>query len=135
MQWDNSENAGFTEGTPWKRVNDNYREINVAAQLEDPNSVLNHFRKMTKLRSSHLSLIYGKYDLVQQEHEHIYAFTRSWEDERLLVLLNFSEEDASIDLGEEMKTDTVLINNYQSVKTQDNVVDLQPYQAVIISLK
>ena len=72
MQWDDSDNAGFTTGMPWKRVNENHKVINVAAQDKDPNSILNHFRKMTQLRKDNSVLVYGKYELLQKEHPDIY---------------------------------------------------------------
>jgi oligo-1,6-glucosidase len=134
MQWDASPNAGFTTGTPWKRVNKNYIEINVAVQNEDPNSILNHFRKMTHLRKAHPVLVYGDYTLLQKEHPDIYAFTRTMEEEKMLILLNFSEQKASIELPEMEGVQKTVINNYPSAKIEGNRVDLLPYQAVIFKL-
>ena len=89
MQWDDSPQAGFTSGTPWKRINDNYRTINVDAQHADPNSVLNHFRAMTKLRKENLVLVYGDYQLLQPEHPAVYAYTRELDGVKWLVLQNW----------------------------------------------
>ena len=136
MQWDDTERAGFTTGTPWKRVNENYREINVAAQDKNPNSVLNHFRKMTKLRTSNPVLVYGKYDLLDDEHPDIYAFTRTLDDEKILVLLNFSQDTSSIQLpGMVAAEEEPLINNYPSLEVAGNTYHLAAYQAVIIKIK
>lgn len=134
MQWNDTKNAGFTEGTPWKRVNENYRELNVAAQEEDPNSVLNHFRKMTKLRKENELLVYGKYTLIQPEHQSVYAYTREWEGQKWLILLNFSEtrSDFEYEIGSSIAN--VMINNYDEVAISGNTLDLKPYQAVIFKL-
>lgn len=134
MQWDSTAHAGFTDGTPWLPVNENYTQINVAAENDDPNSCLNYFRKMVNLRKEHPVLVYGDYELVQKEHEQVYAYTRTLEDEKMLVLLNFSPEDAEIDLAEYDGLEEVLINNYNSLFVQENLVSLRPYQAVIFAL-
>ena len=132
MQWNDSENAGFTTGTPWKSVNENYPEINVAAQNNNPNSVLNHFRKMTKLRKDNPVLVYGKYEILKKEHPQIYAYRRTLGEDKLLILLNFSEEESSITLPELSDVQDTLINNYSSCEITDNSVKLLPYQAVIL---
>lgn len=134
MQWDTTKNAGFTTGTPWKRINPNYIEINVAAQNADPNSVLNHFRKLTSLRKENLVLVYGDYTILQQEHPEIYAYTRILNDEKVLVLLNFSDSSSSITLPEIAVTDQILINNYPSLKKKGDRFELEPYQAVLLEI-
>ena len=135
MQWNDTKNAGFTTGVPWKRVNKNYVMLNVKAQDKDPNSVLNHFRKMTKVRKENLTLVYGDYEMLQAEHPEIYAFTRTDDDATILVLLNFTTGDATIDLSELSRVDEVLINNYESLTTAENTATLKPYQAVVLKLK
>jgi oligo-1,6-glucosidase len=135
MQWDTTANAGFTEGRPWKRVNENHKEINVVAQNEDPNSILNHFRKMTKVRKDHPALVYGDYELLQKDHPDIYAFTRSLKGIKMLVVLNFSEENASIDLPELDAIQNTIINNYSSFEIEKNRLNLLPYQALIFEMK
>ena len=135
MQWNDSENAGFTTGTPWKRVNPNYKEINVEQQNSDPNSVLNHFRKMTKLRNENLVLVYGDYDLLLPDHEQIYAYTRILGEDKMLVLLNFSDKHAEATLPEAEGLNEIFINNYDSspIKAESKIV-LEPYQAVIVKM-
>ena len=134
MQWDSSENAGFTTGNPWKRVNENYTEINVAAQNDNPNSVLNHFRKMVKLRKENEVLVYGKYDLLQAEHPDIYAYTRTINTEKILVVLNFTNHESKIELPEINMIHETLINNYKSVEVTENTIGLKPYQAILFRL-
>ncbi|MDW3192580.1 MAG: alpha-glucosidase [Cytophagales bacterium] len=134
MQWDDSENAGFSTGTPWKRVNENYKEINVVAQEADPKSVLNHFRKMAKLRRENELLVYGKYTLVQPDHETVYAYTRELEGQKWLVVLNFSETTSNFDFEIGSAISNVMINNYDEVAVSGKTINLKPYQAVILSL-
>ena len=134
MQWEASENAGFTSGTPWLPVNSNYREINVANQSSASNSCLNHFKEMVKLRLNTPTLIYGAYQIIQSNHKTIYAYTRSYEGEEYLVVLNFSEKQSSIQL-EGFDLNTVSINNYEVLNTSDKNLTLEPYQAVIFKTR
>lgn len=135
MQWGGTANAGFTTETPWKRVNENYKEINVALQDQDPNSILNHFRKMTQVRKANPVLVYGDYKVLQKEHPSIYAYTRTLGDEKVLVLLNFSSEKAAIGLSGLEKFGNMLINNYPELEIEDFEVRLMPYQAVILKME
>lgn len=135
MQWNTSAQAGFTSGTPWLPVNQNFVAINVASEDADKNSVLNHFRNLTKTRKEHPVLIYGAYQLLQKEHPEIYAYTRKTEAEECLVLLNFSEKSVSINLKELDKATEVWSNNYDNFNVSGGKASLKPYQAVIVSLK
>lgn len=135
MPWNAQENAGFTDGTPWKKVNENYIEINVTKQDSLPHSVLNHFRKMTRLRNNNLTLVYGDYELILDNHPQIYAFTRNLKNEKLLVMLNFSDQSVAVALPEGIHPEEMLINNYDSNPFDAvNKVELKPYQAVIVTL-
>ncbi|MCB0568696.1 MAG: alpha-glucosidase C-terminal domain-containing protein, partial [Phaeodactylibacter sp.] len=135
MQWDGSANAGFTSGKPWLAVNPDYPTLNVAKQEANPNSCLNYFRKMVKLRKDNLVLVYGEYQIVQREHPQIYAYTRKLDNEKMLVLLNFSSQDATITLPESDTSGAVLINNYETVEKDGGTLSLKPYQAVIFSVQ
>ncbi|MGB5204120.1 MAG: alpha-glucosidase [Eudoraea sp.] len=136
MQWDDSVNAGFTKGTPWKRLNPNYIQINVAKQNSNPNSALNHFRRMTKLRKDNLVLVYGDYEILQKEHPSVYAFKRTLGNDKMLVLLNFSDENSTISLTEELgNSNETLINNYEELIIEGNEASLLPYQAVILKIE
>jgi len=135
MQWNNTEHAGFTTGIPWKKVNENYTEINVADQNKDPNSILNHFRKMTKIRRNNPVLVYGDYDIIQKEHPTIYAYTRTLENVKMLVLLNFSDKNSTIAMSEISNFKNIIINNYKEFSIEDDKAILMPYQAVIIEMK
>ncbi len=135
MQWDASENGGFTEGIPWLPVNDNKTVINVQSQHDDPNSVLNHFRKMTTLRKNFPVLVYGAYELVQKEHHKVYAYTRTTANSKLLVILNFSETPTEFVIPKDLSPVEVLIDNYDQVAMEGNNLALQPYQAIIFEIQ
>ena len=91
MQWDASENAGFSSGIPWIKVNPNYPAINAKQALADPQSIFYYYQKLIRLRKDNPIIVYGRYDLILESHREIYAFTRTLEDDRLLVILNFTK--------------------------------------------
>ena len=132
MQWDASKNAGFSNETPWLPVHKNHTTVNVLNQENDQNSVLNHFRKMVALRKDNLLLVYGNYEIIQEEHPTIYAYSRTLEDQKMTVLLNFSESESSISLPNFDHSKKVLINNYNEFSVDKNTITLKPYQAVVL---
>ncbi|HEX9827026.1 MAG TPA: alpha-glucosidase [Flavobacteriaceae bacterium] len=134
MQWDDLEHAGFTSGNPWLPVNDNYKDINVSVEDKKPNSILNHFRNMVKLRKENPVLIYGAYRLLEANHPDIYAYTRALDNQKMLVLLNFTNHNSIIQLAEAKSVKNTLINNYESLSIKNEKITLEPYQAVILSL-
>ena len=132
MQWDDTNNAGFSSETPWLPVHENHTTVNVANQQNDHNSVLNHFRKMVALRKDNLLLVYGEYEIIQEEHPTIYAYSRTLDDEQMKILLNFSESTSKINLSNLVQIKEVLINNYNELLIDKNTITLQPYQAVVL---
>ena len=134
MQWDAKKNAGFSSETPWLPVHENHTTVNVANQQNDHNSVLNHFRKMVALRKKNLLLVYGNYEIIQEEHPTIYAYSRTLEDQKMLILLNFSELESSIAMSSYNSANEVLINNYSELSVDKNTITLKPYQAVVLKL-
>ena len=138
MQWDADEGAGFTSGMPWIRVNPNYKEINVAAALADPDSIFYYYRKLIQLRRENPVVVYGRYDLLLESHEEIYAFTRALDEEQLLVILNFSENTPTFDLPEGISYSSteLLISNYD-VNPEDDLhrIALRPFEARVYRLR
>lgn len=139
MQWDNSHQAGFSSGESWIKVNQNYRDgINVAFQESQPDSVLNYFRKMVRLRQENPVLVHGEYALLLKDHEAVYAYTRTLEAVSVLVLLNFSPETVTFHLPESLfreaklwiKNDAKIISE---VKKNHEFV-LSPYRAVVYEI-
>ena len=139
MQWDDSENAGFTTGTPWLKVNPNYKEINAMESLEDSNSIFHYYRNLIKLRKEHEVIVYGDYNLILEDHDQIYAYTRVLDNETLLVITNFSSETPEFRLPGHIQYNSkhLLINNYEVDKNEDNIssIRLKPYEARVYLLK
>jgi oligo-1,6-glucosidase len=132
MQWDAEAQAGFTNGIPWIKVNPNYPEINVAQAIADPNSIFHYYRKLIELRKANPVMVYGSYDLILPDHEQVYAFTRTLADQRLLVILNFSQEPALFNLpdGFAYSRASYLIGNYPVDPDEEmRSLNLQPYEA------
>ncbi len=135
MQWSKAPHAGFSSGTPWLPVNANYTGVNVEAQDKDPESVLNHFRKMTRLRKDNPVLIHGAYKLLLPDHPEVYAFTRTLGDKMMLVVLNFSDKQTEVLLPEAAVARKLVMNNYSSLNTtKEEGLILEPWQAVILSM-
>lgn len=135
FQWNDQKNAGFTSGKPWLKINPNFGVVNEASQDADPNSILNYFRALIRFRKNNLVLIYGDYTLLNEEHEQVYAYTRSLNNEKLLVLLNFFAQEVEFTTLQPIDTNAVLINNYPDLKAVQEKVFLKAYQSVIINLK
>jgi len=136
FQWNNEENAGFTVGTPWIKINDNSKTVNAAVEEKDPKSCLNYFRKMVQLRKNNKTLVYGKYTLLDKNNPKIYAYTRGAGADKILVLLNFSRNVVDWKITNQLKiSDKILINNYPQLKKNATVVTLNAYQAVCVQLK
>jgi oligo-1,6-glucosidase len=136
VQWDDSDQAGFTANTPWIKVNPNYKEINVAQALADKDSIFYYYQKLIQLRKENPVIVYGNYDLILDSHEQIYAFTRTLDDDRLLIILNFSENTPEFNLPEDIShsTSDLLISNY-NVDASDDIrkITLRPYEARVYS--
>ncbi len=133
MQWDEGENAGFSSGMPWIMVNPNYKEINAKEQMKRPDSVFNYYRKLIKLRKNHEIIVYGSYELLCPESEELYVYTRTLDNEKLLVICNFTDKDVEYCLpdifaGEKAE---ILVGNYERNVVESNMY-LKPYEAVVI---
>jgi oligo-1,6-glucosidase len=138
MQWDSSENAGFTTGNPWLKLNPNYNEINAAKAVADPDSIYYYYQQLINLRKEYEIIVYGKYELILEDHDKIYAYTRAYGNEKLVVMTNFSGEETKFDLpvGIQFETAQLLIGNYTS-EVGDSVTSLtlKPYEARVYLLK
>ena len=133
MQWDDSENAGFSTGTPWLAVNPSYKTINAKFEEKDPNSVLNFYKKLIKLRKASETVIYGSYELLLAEDENIFAYIRAYENEKILVVCNFSKDNIAFDIPKEFKKGNIFISNYD----RENIIDftqLKPYEAIAVRI-
>jgi oligo-1,6-glucosidase len=131
FQWDDSANAGFTNGQPWLKVNPNYTTINVESEEKDKKSTLNYFKKLVSLRKQDKTLVYGDYKLLDPENKFTYSYLRTSSDETLFIALNFSDKDQPIYKDINLRKASLLIGNYPDQKNK-NV--LRPYEAVVYKL-
>ncbi len=131
MQWDSSINAGFTSGTPWLKINPNYKYINVSAQEKDENSCLNYLKKMVKLRKENEVLVYGKFTSIDKNNPDVFAYTRELNGKKMLILLNFRSQPVTVKTGIDISKAKTLISNY---KTPSVNGILQPYEAIVYEL-
>lgn len=132
MQWTKERHAGFTKGTPWIGVADNYSEINVENALEDSNSIFYHYQKLIQLRKQYDIITYGDYKLLLDADPQIFAYTRNWENEKLLVISNFYGKDAVVNLQfEEEKEPEILLSNYEDSPRKLDQLQLRPYESIV----
>ena len=126
MQWDDSANAGFTTGTPWIKVNDNYGKINAKSQVDDPDSIFSCYKKLVQLRKDYPVFVDGKFTLLLEDDENIFAYSRKNEEKTMIVVCNFFDKEIPMPLAKECEGMEVLISNYKD--TSDMSV-LRPYEA------
>lgn len=131
MQWNSGKNAGFTEGTAWIMVNPNYKEINAEEQVDRADSVFNYYKKLIELRHKEEVIVYGHYELLMPESEELYVYTRELENEKILVICNFTEKEVKYTLPEEFENGKILISNYDKMSA-DAEMALKPYEAMVI---
>ena len=137
FQWDDTENAGFTTGSPWIMVNPNYKEINAKDQLEREDSVFRYYQKLIRLRKEHEIIVYGSYDLVLPEDRELYVYTRTLKNEKLLIICNFYGNTRIFALpgGWTKETSKLLIGNYGDLlyaRDNRNTVFIRPYEALVL---
>ncbi len=135
MQWDNTLNAGFTTSKPWLPINTNYTVVNAATNLADSNSIFNFTKQLVAFRKKYNhTLIHGTYEIVDYTNPNLFCYTRTSDNLKMLVLLNFTSKVNTFNLAP-YSIEKVLINNLNKIQLSTNKIDLLPYQAVIIGLK
>lgn len=137
MQWDESDNSGFTKSNPWIKVNDNHKYINTKRALEDKNSIFYHYKKLIDLRKNKDTIIYGEYKLILEESKEIYAYIRKLGDETLLIINNFYENTTEFILPDDIKFEEydLIISNYDDITNDIRKFKLRPYESIVVSLK
>lgn len=136
MQWDSSENAGFTKGTPWFAVNPNRADVNVSDQEQDPDSLLSYYKKISYFRQSDEwkeLFVYGDLIPAYTVHKNVIAYERKLGDKRVLVINNFDSNGVKITLKNEVIQ--ILMNNYQDVSLFGHALEVKPYQSLILEVK
>lgn len=134
MQWSDEKEAGFTTGTPWLKVNPNYTDINVNKQEKEPDSVLNYYRKLIKLRKNENykdALIYGKFEPAYIRGQ-IMGYYRKGEEHTILVLANWKDESQTIKLHDKVKS--ILLSNKENVALNDGEMTLEKTQVVVLEV-
>ncbi|MCG5102526.1 alpha,alpha-phosphotrehalase [Oceanobacillus alkalisoli] len=133
MQWSAKDQAGFTTGTPWIDVAANYPEINTENALEDPDSIFYHYQQLIALRKKYDCITNGDYQLLLEEDPQIFAFTRNWNGERILVVNNFYGKDATVDLQLEkaQAAPEILLSNYEDSPQNLEQLQLRPYESIV----
>ena len=132
IQWDDSENAGFTTGTPWIGVNPNYKEINVKNTLANKNSIFYYVKELIKLRHENPIAVYGDFKEYMEDSESLYVYERNFEGKTMLVILNFTGEEQNFEIPEKFKNmnSKLYISNYENTdKFEKNT--LRPYEAIV----
>ncbi len=127
VQWDDSAQAGFTAGLPWMKVNPNKTSISVKSQQSDIESVLSYFKHMIALRKAHPLLVYGSYLPIETEHEKLFVYSREWDKEKWIIVLNFSPENINFPTVLLMGKSVVMISNYDGIIGKV----IRPWEAVV----
>ncbi len=137
IQWDTSENAGFTTGEPWIKINPNYKQINVAQALKDEDSIFYYYQKLIELRKEYPVFVYGDYQLLLEDDEEIYVYLREYQGQRLLVILNFFAEEPKFELPANINYESkqLLLSNYEVESNDLKEVNLRSYEARIYLLE
>lgn len=133
MQWDDSDNAGFTTGIPWFKVGDRYKEINVKEALADKNSIFYYYKKLIELRHTQDIITYGDYQLLLPEDTQIFAYERNWQNKKWIVMANLSEQEIPMEkvLGNKKEIVEIIISNYDR---KELPMELKPYEALIVEV-
>lgn len=134
VQWDDSPQAGFTSGTPWIAVNPNYTTINAKAETADFNSVFHYYKKLITLRKENPIMVYGKYEALMEDSEELFVYTRTMENEKLLVVCSFCDHETKFTIPAEFIRTSCLISNIENVYDKAEMT-LRPYEAFVLHKK
>ncbi|MBZ9533003.1 alpha,alpha-phosphotrehalase [Cytobacillus oceanisediminis] len=139
VQWNGEKNAGFTEGTPWIETAQNYKVLNAENALKNKDSVFYHYQNLIKLRKEYDIITDGDYELLAPDDDKIFAYLRSTDKEKLVVVNNFYEEEVEFKLPEHIDmtglTSEILLSNYSNSAFFGESMKLRPYESIIYYLK
>lgn len=139
VQWNKDKHAGFTAGTPWIDIAQNYEEINAESALKDKDSIFYHYQKLIKLRKHYNIMTDGDYQLLEPDHVEIFAYVRSLEKEKLLVINNFYDVETSFSVSNYLELagaeSTMLLSNYPDSPTLMESISLRPYESIVYHIK
>jgi oligo-1,6-glucosidase/glucan 1,6-alpha-glucosidase len=134
VQWSKEKNAGFTTGKPWLTVNPNYKDINVEDAVNDQNSIFHHYRKLIQLRKEIPVIVYGDFTLLAEEDEQVFAYTRELDNEKLLIVTNFSSNETFFSYKSNYEMKSIFLSNYDDSSMNIEHLPLRPYEAVVYKL-
>lgn len=133
MQWSADPHGGFTTGVPWIEANRNYREINVAREVSEEGSIWSHYRKLIALRKSHPVIVYGRYQSYLDQDPRLFVYSRTLDDQTLIVIANFSRQTNMATMPSELqRTGEALVWNYAPVDAIGEQKELKPYEAIAV---
>ncbi len=132
VQWDDTEQAGFTTGTPWIPVNPNYKEINAKSETADPDSVFHYYKKLIALRKENPIMVYGKYEPLMEDSEELFVYTRTLDDKKLLVVCSFTDQDTVFTIPEEFVGSSCMIANMENDYSKSDIT-IRPYEAFVLT--
>lgn len=134
MQWNNSINAGFTTGKPWFHVNPNYTEINVKQQLNDKFSILSYYKALIQLKKSDLIYTYDKFNMVDAENKQVFAYTRTFKNNTVLIVANLTNEVSELNLPFELDISSVDIKLHNYHLNDINLDHIKPYESFVVEI-
>lgn len=135
MQWSSEENAGFSKGKPWMPVNENYKVVNVAEEEKEYGSILNFYKRLIAFYKSeeyNEILTYGDFRPIYEKEDHIFAYSRSYGCQKLVLICNFSSKEKDIELSEDYEN--VIFVNYEQTTVIGNTLKMKPYECVIYEM-
>ena len=135
MQWDSTENAGFTTGKPWLKVNKNYKFINVEDCLQDKDSIFYHYKKLINIRKHNDTIIYGNYKLLLPEDKNVFAYSRELNGDKIVVVCNFYNKEINLNFKEDFNNVEILLSNYKDSSILMKDLKLRPYEAIMYRVK
>ena len=135
MQWDSTENAGFTTGKPWLKVNKNYKFINVEDCLQDKDSIFYHYKKLINIRKHNDTIIYGNYKLLLPEDKNVFAYSRELNGDKIVVVCNFYNKEINLNFKEDFNNVEILLSNYKDSSILMKDLKLRPYEVIMYRVK
>ena len=135
MQWDSTENAGFTTGKPWLTVNKNYKFINAEDCLQDKDSIFYHYKKLINIRKHNDTIIYGNYKLLLPEDKNVFAYSRELNGDKIVVVCNFYNKEINLNFKEDFNNVEILLSNYKDSSILMKDLKLRPYEAIMYRVK
>lgn len=137
MQWDDSIGGGFTKGTPWINLSQNYKTINAKNEIKDKDSVFNHYKKLISLRKELEVIAHGEFKMIEKDHEDVLAYVRSYGDEKVIVINNFYGKETEFKMEKrelEGYKGKILLSNYKDSSQIAELIKLRPYESVVYHL-